>query len=562
MTHASEWLAPAPLWDRTLPSADESIGDTNGGDRFRQPTLLRFDSDSFLEDLMALLGEQPAEVAEHVARPETWETPSAGWADHDDASLGELLKLFQPAHGRFYLLAASLVCRRAGLPDRRVDPAEEDKACWVMRRLVPRPGRDLDPDDATSFDEQAWIGDRSGGRWQSLAASALEDLTEGEEELPLFALPFELEGGKRRLWAGLVPVAGRELYETAAPAAPAAEAAAAEPPAAPTDPLAELDDPRKAELAAGPLQSLGILTGLDDDIPSAAARESLRFLLLDFADAFVRLLPDLAAAIRSASPADLDTPQLAVWNCLGAVIPGGVTWRESIRRADAQRDVLLGLREPEPTDPEIIPPALSRAQIEATAVAVVHGGELRDRLFASIDARPQPADDTPGRAPSAAARAVAASAEADGSLYRARCVYRRPRCRRFTPPTVSRPTRPFRLAPFFDPEAPTRPLTIRMPLDTSLKGLRKFPKGVAVLMSNKLRQQVEQVQAATVSELEEGVSPNEPSWSLGMICSLSIPIITLVAFILLQIFVQLLNIIFWWLPFFKICLPIPVRNDS
>ena len=46
--------------------------------------------------------------------------------------------------------------------------------------------------------------------------------------------------------------------------------------------------------------------------------------------------------------------------------------------------------------------------------------------------------------------------------------------------------------------------------------------------------------------------------SLGMICSLSIPIITICALILLMIIVSLLNIIFFWIPFLKICLPISI----
>ena len=40
-----------------------------------------------------------------------------------------------------------------------------------------------------------------------------------------------------------------------------------------------------------------------------------------------------------------------------------------------------------------------------------------------------------------------------------------------------------------------------------------------------------------------------------MICSLSIPIITICALILLMIIVSLLNIVFFWVPLFKICLP-------
>ena len=44
-----------------------------------------------------------------------------------------------------------------------------------------------------------------------------------------------------------------------------------------------------------------------------------------------------------------------------------------------------------------------------------------------------------------------------------------------------------------------------------------------------------------------------------MICSLSIPIITICALILLMIIVSILNIVFFWMPLFKICLPKPRR---
>lgn len=47
---------------------------------------------------------------------------------------------------------------------------------------------------------------------------------------------------------------------------------------------------------------------------------------------------------------------------------------------------------------------------------------------------------------------------------------------------------------------------------------------------------------------------------LGWICSFSIPIITICAFIVLNIVLHLLEIIFHWLPFVKICLPIPRKK--
>ena len=49
---------------------------------------------------------------------------------------------------------------------------------------------------------------------------------------------------------------------------------------------------------------------------------------------------------------------------------------------------------------------------------------------------------------------------------------------------------------------------------------------------------------------------------LGKICSLSLQIIMLVAFIVMFIFLILLNIVFWWLPFLKICFPVPMPAST
>ena len=45
--------------------------------------------------------------------------------------------------------------------------------------------------------------------------------------------------------------------------------------------------------------------------------------------------------------------------------------------------------------------------------------------------------------------------------------------------------------------------------------------------------------------------------TLGMICSLSIPIVTICAFILLLIIVQLFDYFFRWIPYLFVCFPIP-----
>jgi hypothetical protein len=49
-------------------------------------------------------------------------------------------------------------------------------------------------------------------------------------------------------------------------------------------------------------------------------------------------------------------------------------------------------------------------------------------------------------------------------------------------------------------------------------------------------------------------------FDFGTICSFSIPIITICALIVLLIFLYLLNIVFWWIPFFRICFPLRLKG--
>ncbi|HEX6200813.1 MAG TPA: hypothetical protein VF150_11145, partial [Thermoanaerobaculia bacterium] len=297
MKHEVEWLTPAPLWDLALEDA--------GNRRFREPAVLRFASDGFLDQVIADLAA--AGLAGRVARPETWERPATGWADEDDDSLAPALKLYQPAHQRYYLVAASLVCRRTGLPGRKVNVAAGERASVLVRRLAPKngdPAHPVDPADPSSYVEQGWVGDRTAGRWQPVAADA--GPLDGEERLALFALPFtDGSGQPRRLHAALLPVAGRELYEGAAPAGDPPET-----PPAPGDDLAALADPRKAAWASGPFIALRDLADADppDDLTASVARELLRFALLDLADLLIAELPDLWDAVAAGSKAGLAAP--------------------------------------------------------------------------------------------------------------------------------------------------------------------------------------------------------------------------------------------------------------
>jgi hypothetical protein len=64
------------------------------------------------------------------------------------------------------------------------------------------------------------------------------------------------------------------------------------------------------------------------------------------------------------------------------------------------------------------------------------------------------------------------------------------------------------------------------------------------------------IQGSSLGELGKGNGPSG-GLDLSWICSFNIPIITICAFFVLNIFLSLLNIVFFWLPFVKICIPIP-----
>jgi hypothetical protein len=127
------------------------------------------------------------------------------------------------------------------------------------------------------------------------------------------------------------------------------------------------------------------------------------------------------------------------------------------------------------------------------------------------------------------------------------------------------------MAAFFDSDAPARPIRIGMPVDTTPAGLRKFDKNTAFVMSDSLCGQAGAAGNGGMSFLDlvlsvlpfpfnkglDGSAANPCADGWGMVCSLSIPIITLCAFILLLIFISLLNIVFFWMPFFRLCLPVP-----
>lgn len=113
----------------------------------------------------------------------------------------------------------------------------------------------------------------------------------------------------------------------------------------------------------------------------------------------------------------------------------------------------------------------------------------------------------------------------------------------------------FGVAAPFDPDA-SRPSVIQMP---GLKDLRRgLAKGASMLIPP------DTMDLIGALKMDEGASkaavPDPapgPQPGIQWICSFSLPVITLVAMILLMIMIALLNILFFWLPWVRICLPFP-----
>jgi len=225
--HPIAWQAPRPLWHGATPFA-------------AAPQILRFASDDFMEQMLATLAENPAQISTRVARPETWRSPAGKFESADliqrvpipapvaaskrrrlfrgtrpvppPAAIpaqDEPLKLYQPAHQRHYLVTGSLVCAIPGLPERKVAGGHET-VHFVMRRLLPKE-KNGDP----PLHEYAFVKDGNDARWQLVDADAEnpDRLAPGEDLLPLFPLTHDdANSSSRTLWAGLVPVARRDDY--------------------------------------------------------------------------------------------------------------------------------------------------------------------------------------------------------------------------------------------------------------------------------------------------------------------------------------------------------------
>lgn len=344
----------------------------------------------------------------------------------------------------------------------------------------------------------------------------------------------------RDLFFGYLPVASRETY-AAAPADVAVPG--------------EASDPRVQELGSRVGDPLTPPTVLDTVTDAGLVLTLSVYLLLDLWEYLDRNLPDVAAALESAPSTVFKGDKAAEKNALMQFLKTEKLNDEKISLATALGKVAqtrATLNQPEGADAGELAALgfnsdyhLKEDLGKPATVPIIDTQTLQNRVAAALSAQVPPVE------------LPKIDTQSD-VRYVLRCVYERPQC---DPPVrvVSQATQPFTLAPFFDPDAPGRPVRIPLPTDVSIAGMRKFKKNVSFLLSDGMRKKMESIAGKEKDLITNGGGLTPTGGDFAFICSFSIQIIFTVAFFLLLMFVVILNIVFQWLLWFKICLPIPKK---
>jgi len=665
MRETIQWTAPSPLWENAVGLSSAA----GRREELNRPGILRFATDSFMDDFLRTLADDPQRLGQYLAMPETWRgvSPMADalqpvpafarnlkrlgliaaqkkqrsgglvqtsnqFTQFASASESKPLKLYQPAHQRFYLLAACLVCERPGLPDKIPNSEREEKVSYVLRRLFP-PGElkinEKLPALNANWEEYAFVMTDRGAKWKKVLNE--NALVEGEEQLPLFAVNFNEDDGRRRkLYAGVIPAGKREAYMAAGNASTGGSGDSSTD-ASPDSRVflirSQFRDPWKSLLQTASHAKTALdESGSDQKAVDARkdiiknSREQIQtvswLITLDFANFLAANLPRVWNALnnRAVSPAlntaetnlvsvianttldanfainlKLDTSYSEVKSSLKdallAVKPANAQTAAQIEKNLEAVVISYNRKTPDALYPNFLFPladlsfslktVLNGATVSITPtdfqINNLNGENRVNKIAQLVEAALPPApSNQPLQTPTLASQTPMDMRE---GFFLMRCVYERPLCGAIDPPILSQPTKAFQIAGFFDSDAPARPIRIALPIDPTPAGLRKFNKNTAFMMSDLLCGQVNRMKGVTFGDLIRSVLPfplhkdlsvpdaggckDGGGISIGMMCSLSIPIITICALILLMIIVSLLDFIFRWLPFFIVCFPLP-----
>ena len=115
----------------------------------------------------------------------------------------------------------------------------------------------------------------------------------------------------------------------------------------------------------------------------------------------------------------------------------------------------------------------------------------------------------------------------------------------------------FVIAPWFEGGG-APPVQVAMPDPSDREMLKKLKPNVAFTVPASMQHLL----SGDPLELMEGRKPEGNGLDLGWLCSFNIPVITICAFIVLNIFLSLFDLFFRWMMFIKVCIPFPKKGGG
>jgi hypothetical protein len=495
------------------------------------------------------------------------------------------LRLYQPVHRTFHVALIDVACDRPGLP--RLDPAKIDSAGLVVRRV--------DRDGLEPFEfPQAWLSagkklrgwsrmddsdrDPEPERRHVVTAGAPEigrrallkaRLEDGAEEVTdLFVAPPDVcQKAGRTLLYGLIPTVSGEMSESPAPPI---SAGAFDPPPGGKDDLK--DGVLPVYLKAGTGVSFGGLASKFFTGRSAAQY----FFFEDSDQAAASLRPgqegELSAAGQVFLGSETDQKRLDRFiDFLRFLRVSLDLWGDgpdsrALRQLVAQ--ILLPYTDQEDRDgggrpaDQVLLEACTALVAQVPGAATVFqfpirwpavSSSLADRIYAQVK--------TTLASRLSALQPGVARFEDQTAVYQLRAFIRVKRDDGCPPDLVwSDVSEPFVIVPWFE-NGVLPPVQIQLP-DITSENVKSLLPNVAFKIPRRL---FNFLNDNSPVDLLDGKGKEGLDIGLQWICSFNISIIFVLAFIVMFIFLIILNIIFWWLPFIRICFPLPSfskRSDS
>lgn len=477
------------------------------------------------------------------------------------------LKLFQPIQRQFHVALVQAWCDTPGLP--RIDPAKVDAAGMVVRRLgaggqpegwmrsngrvrgwVPLSrtgGADADPQSAHRL-QRKLTGVADIDRHLSGYALELADNRLDEDVVPIFMAPPDVcAAAAQTIYYGVVPTVSSELSE-APPAATGPEAVDFGPQSAAFK--EHLVAPLKGLATTFPYAGQEVVAGWFDASesppvkpPEGVSAQELTELSDPDTDPgkqmrdFLLLLRQLGSEFNAfdggADSATLRTELAKIQ--LPLVLREG----ETVARTTGA-DVFLSqacqrLLKKERVDGALeMPtgwPTLSSSATRDLQAALHSALQARSKTLVSLSSR----YDEPG------------------ARYVLRAFVRlKPEGPCPAHVVWSANSEPYVIAPWFETADARPPLQIPLPDASDRNMLKALKPNVAFVVPPSMQNLL----SGKAKDLMEGKGKME-GLGLTWICGFNIPIITICAFIVLNIFLTLFNLVFGWLFFIKICIPFP-----